>query len=114
VGVARPAGAGRHPRLLDRGPVAPPRAGGDIRRVPKAGGATEVFVSRPAEPQALALDATHVYWTEPDAGRILRAPKAGGGAGPPWSRAAPSSGRSPSTTPTCTGRSAGNGASSGS
>ncbi len=63
-----------------------------IRRIPKAGGSVEIVASFPDPANhnvhALAVDSTHVYWTEgkqgnellnqPGAGSVKRVPKAGG------------------------------------
>jgi hypothetical protein len=52
--------------------------GGGVYRCPLTGscsGGPRVPVPPNVIVRALALDATHVYWTEPESGRVMRAPK---------------------------------------
>jgi hypothetical protein len=57
-----------------------PGGGGAIRRVLKSGGAVQTILSGSSldDPWAIAVDETHVYWTELGSGKARRMPKAGG------------------------------------
>lgn len=46
-----------------------------VRKVGVSGGPVVTLANTPEAPLDLAVDATHVYWTEPNAGHVKRAPK---------------------------------------
>lgn len=52
--------------------------GNTLLRRAKGGGDPSVVTTTPSGPQRLAVDGTHVYWTEPSTGSVGRAPKMGG------------------------------------
>jgi hypothetical protein len=53
--------------------------GTEVMKVPTGGGSPVAFVSGQSSPNGLALDATHVYWTNYDLyGTVSKAPIAGG------------------------------------
>lgn len=54
--------------------------GNTIRRRAKGGGDSIVLTKTTAAPSRLAVDGTHVYWTESSSGNIGRVPKVGGSA----------------------------------
>ncbi len=53
-------------------------AGGELMRLPLAGGTPERLVSGQSQPRKLALGPTHVYWANRGSSSIMKAPLAGG------------------------------------
>ncbi|MFO0673520.1 MAG: hypothetical protein U0235_28540 [Polyangiaceae bacterium] len=49
--------------------------GGTVVKVPLLGGSATTIAAGLAGPSGIAIDATHVYWTEAGSGTIKRAPK---------------------------------------
>ncbi len=49
-----------------------------IRSVPIDGGPVAILVKPDGDPRGLALDDRHIYWAEPELGKVWRTPKSGG------------------------------------
>jgi hypothetical protein len=53
-----------------------------VQRVAVTGGAITTYADHQPGPYAVAVDDRYVYWTDPAAGAVMRAPLAGGAAVP--------------------------------
>ena len=70
VSIGRPTG-----RFIDGGPDPDAEHNGTVMKVLLAGGTPTTIASGQKWPWAIALDATHVYWTDPVTDTVKSAPK---------------------------------------